>query len=334
MVHASLCSRRLWRDRRPCPPGRDRRSGPGPRRSRDRHPCRQPQSDRLQIVRGDERVSKYQLPRPFGFDASGVVLSAARGPPNSSRAIRSMRARRATPSARSPSRSRCREKLVALKPATISHAEAAALPLVGLTTLQGFGARRGARRPAHSDPRRLRRGRHLRGSVREASRASRHLDHEFEECRFRQIARRRQGHRLRPRKLSRTGRRLRYRLRHARRRVHGRCLQGGEARRRRDLAERPARSRFRPARGRGLAGPRRGLADEPEGLCRERGGRRCYCWFFTEPDGDQLREIAGLVDGGAIRPVIDREFAFEQLPAALTYLEAGRARGKVVLKVK
>ena len=59
-----------------------------------------------------------------------------------------------------------------------------------------------------------------------------------------------------------------------------------------------------------------------------------YCWFFTEPDGDQLREIAGLVDSGAIKPVIDREFAFEQLPAALAYLEAGRARGKVVLKVR
>ena len=59
-----------------------------------------------------------------------------------------------------------------------------------------------------------------------------------------------------------------------------------------------------------------------------------YCWFFTEPDGDQLREIAGLVDSGAIKPVIDREFAFDQLPAALTYLEAGRARGKVVLKVR
>ena len=38
--------------------------------------------------------------------------------------------------------------------------------------------------------------------------------------------------------------------------------------------------------------------------------------------------------GGAIKPVIDREFAFEQLPDALTYLEAGRARGKVVLKVR
>lgn len=57
-------------------------------------------------------------------------------------------------------------------------------------------------------------------------------------------------------------------------------------------------------------------------------------WFFTEPDGDQLREIAGHVDSGAIKPVIDREFAFDQLPAALAYLEAGRARGKVVLRVR
>jgi alcohol dehydrogenase len=59
-----------------------------------------------------------------------------------------------------------------------------------------------------------------------------------------------------------------------------------------------------------------------------------YCWSFTEASGDQLRDIAALVDKGAIRPVIDREFAFEQLPAALTYLEAGRARGKVVLKLR
>jgi alcohol dehydrogenase len=41
-----------------------------------------------------------------------------------------------------------------------------------------------------------------------------------------------------------------------------------------------------------------------------------YEWSFTESNGDQLREIAALVDGGAIRPVVDREFAFEQLPAA------------------
>ena len=34
----------------------------------------------FKIVHGDlKRVSKYQLPRPFGFDASGVVTSVGRG---------------------------------------------------------------------------------------------------------------------------------------------------------------------------------------------------------------------------------------------------------------
>ena len=59
-----------------------------------------------------------------------------------------------------------------------------------------------------------------------------------------------------------------------------------------------------------------------------------YCWYLTEPNGRQLTDIATLVDAGAIKPVIDREFAFDQLPAALSYLEAGHARGKVVLKLK
>jgi alcohol dehydrogenase len=59
-----------------------------------------------------------------------------------------------------------------------------------------------------------------------------------------------------------------------------------------------------------------------------------YCWFFTQPNGEQLRDIAALVDRGAIKPVIDRAFDFERLPDALSYLEAGRARGKVVLSVR
>ena len=63
----------------------------------------------FKIVHGDlKRVSKYQLPRTFGFDASGIVLSAGARSRASSRAMRSMRAPRARPSARLPSRSRCR----------------------------------------------------------------------------------------------------------------------------------------------------------------------------------------------------------------------------------
>jgi NADPH:quinone reductase-like Zn-dependent oxidoreductase len=32
-----------------------------------------------------------------------------------------------------------------------------------------------------------------------------------------------------------------------------------------------------------------------------------------------------------VRPVVDRRYSFEQIPAAIQYLEAGHARGKVVI---
>lgn len=56
-----------------------------------------------------------------------------------------------------------------------------------------------------------------------------------------------------------------------------------------------------------------------------------YSFLFMRPDGGQLGEIAKLVDAGVIRPVIDREFAFDETPAALDRSASGRARGKVVI---
>lgn len=58
-----------------------------------------------------------------------------------------------------------------------------------------------------------------------------------------------------------------------------------------------------------------------------------YSFLFMRPAGSQLAEIAGLVDAGVIRPVIDREFAFADTPAALDRSASGRARGKVVIRV-
>ncbi|EHP39664.1 alcohol dehydrogenase zinc-binding domain-containing protein [Cupriavidus basilensis OR16] len=49
---------------------------------------------------------------------------------------------------------------------------------------------------------------------------------------------------------------------------------------------------------------------------------------------DQLGQIATLIDAGAIRPVIDRVFPFESTKEALAYVETGRARGKVVIKIR
>jgi NADPH:quinone reductase-like Zn-dependent oxidoreductase len=51
------------------------------------------------------------------------------------------------------------------------------------------------------------------------------------------------------------------------------------------------------------------------------------------PDGKQLGEIAGLVDAGAVKPIIDRTFDFDQAKQALIYSKSGRAKGKIVIKI-
>lgn len=59
-----------------------------------------------------------------------------------------------------------------------------------------------------------------------------------------------------------------------------------------------------------------------------------YSFLFARPEGAQLTEIGKLLESGRIQPVIDRVFAFEQAKEALDYLAAGRAKGKVVIKVR
>jgi len=58
-----------------------------------------------------------------------------------------------------------------------------------------------------------------------------------------------------------------------------------------------------------------------------------YSFLFLHPDGHQLAEIGKLLDAGHIVPVIDKVFPFEQTKEALLYLEEGRAKGKVVVKI-
>jgi alcohol dehydrogenase len=59
-----------------------------------------------------------------------------------------------------------------------------------------------------------------------------------------------------------------------------------------------------------------------------------YSFHFMRANGDQLREIGRLVDSGTIRPVVDRVFPFESTNEAMAYVEGGRAKGKVVVRVK
>jgi alcohol dehydrogenase len=53
-----------------------------------------------------------------------------------------------------------------------------------------------------------------------------------------------------------------------------------------------------------------------------------------KPSGEQLREIGALFDAGVLRPVVDRVFPFAETVDALAYLERGRAKGKVVIKIR
>ncbi|WP_374007728.1 NADP-dependent oxidoreductase [Delftia lacustris] len=59
-----------------------------------------------------------------------------------------------------------------------------------------------------------------------------------------------------------------------------------------------------------------------------------YSFLFMRAHGGQLREITRLIEAGAIRPVVDKVFAFESTNEALAYSEAGHAKGKVVIKIR
>lgn len=59
-----------------------------------------------------------------------------------------------------------------------------------------------------------------------------------------------------------------------------------------------------------------------------------YSFLFMRADGNQLTEIALLINAGIIKPVMDKVFPFEQTNDALAYVETGRSKGKVVVKLK
>ena len=289
----------------------------------------------FKTVRGDlKRISKYKLPRPFGFDASGIVISVGAGAtkfklgdPVYVRASRDTIGTFAEQIA-------LPENLVALKPATISHAQAASLPLVGLTTLQGFGragARAGRRILIHAGSGgvgtfAVQYARHL-GLHVTSTTSSKNADFVKELGADRVIAYDRENY------LEKGGD---YDIVYD---TLGGAFtvdafkvvkRGGVVI---SLSGPPDRD-FARREGAGLLVRVAVWLMGRKVYAASANAGAAYCWFFTESNGDQLRDIATLVDSGAIKPVIDREFAFEQLAAALIYLEAGRARGKVVLKVR
>jgi alcohol dehydrogenase len=289
----------------------------------------------FKIVHGDlKRVSKYRLPRPFGFDASGVVVSAGarvtRFKPGDAVYARTSRETIGT----FAEQIALPQPFVALKPASVSHAQAAALPLVGLTTLQGFArvkARAGQRILIHAGAGgigtfAIQYARHLGLDVTTTT-SSKNTAFVRSLGADRVIAYDRENY-----LNAGDGYDIVYDTLGGAFTVDAFKVvkRGGAVI---SLSGPPDRD-FARREGKGLLIRAAIWLISRNVYAASAEAGASYCWFFTEPSGEQLREIAGLVDAGAIKPVIDREFAFEQLPDALTYLEAGRARGKVVLKVR
>lgn len=59
-----------------------------------------------------------------------------------------------------------------------------------------------------------------------------------------------------------------------------------------------------------------------------------FKFLFMRAEGSQLKQITQLIESGIIKPVIDKVFPFEQTNDAMAYVETGRVKGKVVIKVK
>ncbi len=59
-----------------------------------------------------------------------------------------------------------------------------------------------------------------------------------------------------------------------------------------------------------------------------------YAFLFMQANGAQLARIASMIDAGELRTVVDRVFPFTETNAAMDYVETGRAKGKVVIKIR
>jgi NADPH:quinone reductase-like Zn-dependent oxidoreductase len=69
---------------------------------------------------------------------------------------------------------------------------------------------------------------------------------------------------------------------------------------------------------------------------RRKAGRRGvdYAFHFMRAHGEQLGQISLLIESGVIKPVVDRVYPFQEVNAAMAYLETGRAKGKIVISME
>jgi alcohol dehydrogenase len=53
-----------------------------------------------------------------------------------------------------------------------------------------------------------------------------------------------------------------------------------------------------------------------------------------KPSGEQLRIISNYIESDKIKPIIDKVFSIKDAQKAMEYSELGRAKGKIILKIR
>jgi len=59
-----------------------------------------------------------------------------------------------------------------------------------------------------------------------------------------------------------------------------------------------------------------------------------YHFLFMKPSGEQLKVLKEFMEGGLIKPIVDKVYPLKEAGQAFNYLESGRAKGKVVIRIK
>ena len=80
-----------------------------------------------------------------------------------------------------------------------------------------------------------------------------------------------------------------------------------------------------------------GMADYklPEELSKLISGKEAsYKYIFMHPNGAHLGEIKSLIEDEKIKPIIDKVYSFSESIEAFTHLASGRAKGKIVIRIK
>ncbi|MEO7557692.1 MAG: NADP-dependent oxidoreductase [Gammaproteobacteria bacterium] len=74
------------------------------------------------------------------------------------------------------------------------------------------------------------------------------------------------------------------------------------------------------------------LINQPSAELAEQYGAHA-AYVFVQPNAEQLTQIAGLIDGGIVKPVVETVFPLAEARQAHALIQAGHTRGKIVLRV-